>query len=275
MSQVTVGVPVYNGAEFLEKSLACLRDQTFRDIEVLIFDNCSDDATPEIAQAFCAQDPRFRYFRQPVNKGPVANFLGASWRAAKTPFFMWRAADDTSDLDYIETLLDLLPAKPERDIAVARIVSALPDGRVTKMHDVSPGSRKGERLAAWRSCLRRIMPAGSTVFSGVKRCCPSSAKSYRDYPHVRGWDNVTMFPLEFDEKSSARTQPHSTSICLFPDRAEAPRNAPRATMQKSKWDGYSWHSPTGMSTAYDRKIPGAPVLSPCRSLFRPQTRLFV
>ena len=50
MAQVTVGVPVYNGADFLEKSLACLRDQTYRDIEVLIFDNCSEDATGEIAQ---------------------------------------------------------------------------------------------------------------------------------------------------------------------------------------------------------------------------------
>ena len=80
MAQVTVGVPVYNGADFLDKSLACLRDQTYRDIEVLIFDNCSEDATGEIAQSFCAADPRFRYFRQPENKGCTPNFLASSKR---------------------------------------------------------------------------------------------------------------------------------------------------------------------------------------------------
>ncbi len=147
MAQVTVGVPVYNGAEFLEKSLACIRDQTFRDIEVLIFDNCSDDATPEIAQRFCAEDPRFRYHRQPENKGPVANFLRRAG-SRQIPFFMWRAADDTSEPDYIETLLALLAAEPDRDIAVARIVSLLPDGRVTDDLRYPPRSRGRGRLAA-------------------------------------------------------------------------------------------------------------------------------
>ncbi|MGO8780591.1 MAG: glycosyltransferase family 2 protein, partial [Rhodomicrobium sp.] len=123
MAQVTVGVPVYNGANYLEKCLTCLRDQTYRDIEVLIYDNCSEDATGEIAQRFCAADPRFRYFRQPENRGVLANFLGAL-EAARSPFFMWRAADDTSDLNYIETLLALLLAHPERDLAAARVVSA-------------------------------------------------------------------------------------------------------------------------------------------------------
>ena len=136
MTLVTVGVPVYNGADFLEKCLICLRDQTYRDIEVLIYDNCSQDATGEIAQRFCAEDPRFRYFRQPENKGPMRNFIEVL-EAAKTPFFMWRAADDTSDLNYIETLLALLLDRPERDIAVPRIVSALPDGSKVKERPVS------------------------------------------------------------------------------------------------------------------------------------------
>lgn len=199
MSQVTVGVPVYNGAEFLEKSLACLRDQTFRDIEVLIFDNCSDDATPEIAQAFCAQDPRFRYFRQPVNKGPVANFLGVL-EAANTPFFMWRAADDTSGLDYIETLLALLAAKPDRDIAVARIVSALPGGRVKKIHDVSPWIEKGGAVGRLAQLFRSHH--ASWIYGVFRReaMLPILREVISRYPYVRGWDNVTMFPFEFDGK---------------------------------------------------------------------------
>ena len=68
---VSVGVPVYNGARFLQDCLECLRSQTFSDIEVLIFDNASTDGTEAIARDFVARDPRFSYFRQSANKGPV------------------------------------------------------------------------------------------------------------------------------------------------------------------------------------------------------------
>ncbi len=145
MAQVTVGVPVYNGAAFLEKCLACLRDQTYRDIEVLVYDNCSTDATPEIAQRFCAADPRFRYYRQPENKGGLRNFLELL-EAAKTPFFMWRAHDDTSDPNWIETLVTLLLEHPDRDIAVSRVESALPDARVTRVRQVSGLIGKGNEI---------------------------------------------------------------------------------------------------------------------------------
>ena len=124
------------------RSLACLRNQTFRDIEVLIYDNCSEDATGEIAQRFCAEDPRFRYFRQPENKGPKRNFLEVL-QAARSPFFMWRAADDTSDLNYIQVLLDLLLAHPDRDLAAPRVVYVFPDGRVVGSWDVPAPIRKG------------------------------------------------------------------------------------------------------------------------------------
>ena len=46
----------------LENCLTCLRDQTYRDIEVLISDNCSEDATGEIARRFCDADPAVPLF---------------------------------------------------------------------------------------------------------------------------------------------------------------------------------------------------------------------
>ncbi len=199
MPQVTVGVPVYNGASFLEESLTCLRGQSFRDFEVLIFDNCSDDATAEIAQRFCAADPRFRYFRHPENKGAVPNFLSVL-EAAQSPFFLWRAADDTSDAGYIETLLALLLAHPERDIAVARIVSALPDGRVMHEHLVSPLIEKGG--VSGRLAQLFCSHHASWIYGLFRReaMIPILREVLASYPYVWGWDNVTMFALEFDRK---------------------------------------------------------------------------
>ncbi len=199
MAQVTVGVPVYNGADFLEKSLGCLRDQSFRDIEVLIFDNCSQDRTAEIAKAFCAIDSRFRYFRQAENVGAVANFL-AALEAADSPFFLWRAADDASDADYIEKLHAALLANPDRDVAVGRIVSRLPDGRVTHVHPASP--RIEADGAFGRLAQLFCSHHGSWIYGLFRRqaMIPVLREVLADYPYVWGWDNVAMFPFEFDRK---------------------------------------------------------------------------
>jgi glycosyltransferase involved in cell wall biosynthesis len=121
MAAITVGVPVFNEAARLASCLDELRGQTFTDFEVLIFDNASDDATGEIAQAFCAADPRFRYVRQPANKGAMKNFADAL-HAATSPYFLWRAADDRSDPNYLAVLHGLLEADPSKALAAPRVV---------------------------------------------------------------------------------------------------------------------------------------------------------
>lgn len=121
MAAVTIGVPVFNEAARLKRCLEILRDQTFTDFEALIFDNASDDATGDIAQAFCARDSRFRYVRQAVNKGAQANFNDAL-AAAESPYFLWRAADDSADANYLEVLHGLLEADRTKMLAVGRVV---------------------------------------------------------------------------------------------------------------------------------------------------------
>ncbi|MEM1382241.1 MAG: glycosyltransferase family 2 protein [Pseudomonadota bacterium] len=126
---VTVGVPVFNGGSMLRESLGCLAGQTLRDFHVLIYDNASTDETPHIAEEICSADRRFRYVRQPENKGPAQNFIDVM-EACETPFFLWRAHDDASDPEYLRTLLEALEAAPDAVLAAARIEQTRvgPDG---------------------------------------------------------------------------------------------------------------------------------------------------
>src|SRR5262249_51877158 len=54
---VSVGVPVYNGAAELRRALDTLVAQTHRNLEIVISDNASTDATPEICREFAKRDP--------------------------------------------------------------------------------------------------------------------------------------------------------------------------------------------------------------------------
>ena len=56
-------MPVWNGESHLREAMDSILGQTFRDFEFLILDDGSTDATPEILEAYAAQDPRIRVIR--------------------------------------------------------------------------------------------------------------------------------------------------------------------------------------------------------------------
>ena len=104
---VTIGMPVRNGAQYVEEAIRSLLVQTEDDFILHISDNCSDDSTPEICARLAEEDSRIRYERQERNLGSAANFEYLL-RVARTPFFMWAAHDDIRDRTFLETSLRLL-----------------------------------------------------------------------------------------------------------------------------------------------------------------------
>ncbi len=75
--RLSIGLPVYNGEEYLTESLEALLGQTYEDFELIISDNDSTDGTADICRRYAKQDSRIRYFRQPRNIGcnPNHNFV--------------------------------------------------------------------------------------------------------------------------------------------------------------------------------------------------------
>ena len=63
MSRVSVVTPVHNGERHLVECIESVLGQTFREWEYVIVDNCSTDATREIAERYAAADARIRYER--------------------------------------------------------------------------------------------------------------------------------------------------------------------------------------------------------------------
>ena len=95
----TVAIPTYNRAELLRQAITGLLNQTFRDFELLIADNCSEDHTPEVVKSF--DDPRIRYVRHDENRGAVANFE-YTFEQARTPYFVAHQDDDLLCGDFLE-----------------------------------------------------------------------------------------------------------------------------------------------------------------------------
>src|SRR6266404_4553072 len=67
MKKVAIGLPVYNGDNYLAVAIDSILAQSYGDFDFLISDNASTDGTEEICQAYAQRDRRIRYIRQPKN----------------------------------------------------------------------------------------------------------------------------------------------------------------------------------------------------------------
>jgi glycosyltransferase involved in cell wall biosynthesis len=101
---VTLGVPVRNGAGMLPRALDSIVMQDHPNIEVVISDNASTDATSEIARDYAARYPFVRVLRQETPLTAIENFMLVLGEA-RGEFFAWCAHDDTRTSDFVSAML--------------------------------------------------------------------------------------------------------------------------------------------------------------------------
>lgn len=100
---VTIAIPTYNrAATYLRPCLEGALKQTYRNIEIVVSDNGSTDATGAVVKSYA--DPRIRYFRQPMNIVPNENF-NFCLRQARGHYFLLLLDDEQVDADFVETCL--------------------------------------------------------------------------------------------------------------------------------------------------------------------------
>ncbi len=116
---VSIGLPVFNGENFLAQALDAILAQTFTDFELIISDNASTDTTADICQAYAAKDSRIRYSRSDVNRGASWNFNNV-FRLSRGKYFAWAAHDDLHHPSYFEKCVAVLERSPSVVLCFAR-----------------------------------------------------------------------------------------------------------------------------------------------------------
>ena len=116
---LTVGVPVYNGATYLEAAVESVLAQSFRDLELIVSDNASTDDTEAIGRALAARDRRVTYRRNAQNVGLSGNF-NMLVPLARGRLFKWATADDLLRPGYLERCVAAIDADPSVVLAYPR-----------------------------------------------------------------------------------------------------------------------------------------------------------
>lgn len=109
---ISIGLPVYNGENFLEAAINSLLNQTFTDFEIIISDNASTDRTESICREYALKDRRIRYYRNESNLGAARNY-NRVFELATGTYFKWAAHDDVCEAEYLEKCLQILEIDPD------------------------------------------------------------------------------------------------------------------------------------------------------------------
>ncbi|MGD0864156.1 MAG: glycosyltransferase family 2 protein [Rhizomicrobium sp.] len=103
--EISVVMANYNGGPYLAAAIKSLQSQTFKDWELILVDDASQDDSIDVAERLGANDARIVVMRQPTNRGPAS----ARNRAFKVARGQWIAVFDSDDMmlpHRLETLRD-------------------------------------------------------------------------------------------------------------------------------------------------------------------------
>jgi len=112
---VSIIIPTYNRAEFLNKKIQNILNQTYKNIEIIIVNDCSTDNTIEVVKSYIEKGHNIRLFSNEINKKLPAS-INVGLRYAIGKYIAWTPDDDVHNEDAIETMVKYLENNKNTDI---------------------------------------------------------------------------------------------------------------------------------------------------------------
>jgi glycosyltransferase involved in cell wall biosynthesis len=195
--KVTFIVPCYKLAHLLTECVESILSQTYRNVEVLIMDDCSPDNTAEVARGFT--DPRVTHVRNEPNLGHLKNYNKGI--ALATGEYIWLiSADDKLRVPHaVARYVEVMEANPRVGYAFCPGLG-LRDGRETEI--VNWATLDGpDAIMNGRVFLRRLLQSNCVLAPAglVRRECYDRVGAFPlDLPFAGDWYLWCLFALHYD-----------------------------------------------------------------------------
>lgn len=186
MTKISVVMSAYNAENTISRAIKSLLNQTYRNIEIIIVNDCSTDDTENIVLQYCNTDSRIKYLKNDKNLGAgltrrkgIENISGE--------YMSFLDSDDYLDNDYYEVLLNYA-IKNDVDI-------------------VSPGFiMTDENL----NVIENRIPSRSIIQTGMNKFSPNKedTKRFMNPMLIKSklWDNVVYSERRFIEDTPTLVQ---------------------------------------------------------------------
>ena len=188
---ITTIVPTHGRPQLLKRALRSVLRQTYGDFKLCIYDNASDDDTPDVVREVASGDSRVVYFRHHANIGGAANFLFGMTRV-DTPYFSFLSDDDVLLPDFFETAIAGFAQAP------GALMSAASTVEVDEL-----GAPLYEPLALWSRAGVFEAPSGAFAMLGNRHPTWTTALFKRE-----AIDRIGLLDLEVGAPSDLDFELH-------------------------------------------------------------------
>lgn len=117
---ISVLIPAYNVAKYVEMAISSVVNQTYRNLEILVINDGSTDETGKILEKLAQQDNRIRIITNEENLGLIKS-LNKGLLLANGEYIARMDADDLVEKNWIETIFDFLRNNPEIAVCGANL----------------------------------------------------------------------------------------------------------------------------------------------------------
>ena len=101
--KISIIVPVYNAEKYIESCIMSLKEQTYKNIEIILVDDGSRDRSGEICRHFEKEDERIHYYKK--ENGGVSSARNYGLAKADGEYVMFCDSDDYADRAWCDTML--------------------------------------------------------------------------------------------------------------------------------------------------------------------------
>lgn len=151
---ITVICPAYNVENYIEKCIESIRNQTYKNLEILLIDDGSTDDTGSICDGFAEKDKRIRAFHK--ENGGVSSARNLGLDNAQGDYIAFIDSDDNIEPEMYQTLLEMLIEEDADFIGC----SFFDDYEVRKIPNGGTNRRsilQGENIFLYREDLRFLV----------------------------------------------------------------------------------------------------------------------
>lgn len=179
--RLSIGLPVYNGEQYLPEALDALLGQSYDDFELIISDNASTDGTGDICRRYRAMDSRIRYVRLPKNvgAGPNHNYV---FTLGRGELWKWASHDDLYGRDLLLRCVEALDERPHMVLAHTTNAIIDGDGRATQVFDYRLATDSPYAPLRFRSLL--FEPGGDDFYGVIRADVLRRVAPHNSYHHA-------------------------------------------------------------------------------------------
>lgn len=177
--KISIIVAIYNAESTIRRCLDSLKGQTYKDIEVLMVDDCSEDNCPSILEEYASNDNRFFFFQTLSNGGP-AKARNLALKHFTGDVVMFVDSDDWISRDAVELMTTEFQHDSETGCVLFDVVECYNDGR--KQHYPMADFRETSGFNAFKESLTWKIHGVYAARSALSRRFPydETSKWYSD-----------------------------------------------------------------------------------------------